>query len=104
MGTEGELEGRMGSDTITVYNFITRKSEQISIMDSVADESIEGGHGGGDLGIVRALCQIMTGTYTGKAFADITTSVDNHLATFAAEQSRLSNKVIDMSDYKNNLY
>ena len=103
MGTEGELEGRMGNDYITVYNFITRKSEQISIKDSVADESIEGGHGGGDLGIVRALCQIMTGTYTGKAFADITTSVDNHLATFAAEKSRLSDEVIAMNDYKDDV-
>ncbi|MBQ8818359.1 MAG: Gfo/Idh/MocA family oxidoreductase [Clostridia bacterium] len=103
MGTEGELEGRMGSDTITVYNFITRKSEQISIKDSVADESIEGGHGGGDLGIVRALCQIMTGTYTGKAYADITTSVENHLITFAAEKSRLTDKVMPMDCYRDSI-
>ena len=100
MGTEGELEGRMGNDQITVFNFITRKTEQISIKDSVADESIEGGHGGGDAGIVRALCQIMLGTYTGCAYADITTSVDNHLYTFAAERSRLTEAVVDMKEYK----
>lgn len=104
MGTEGELEGRMGNDTLTLFNFRTRKTEQISINDSVADESIAGGHGGGDLGIVRALCQIMTDTYKGKAYANISTSVDNHLAAFAAESSRLSDKVVDMSEYKKELH
>lgn len=104
MGTKGELEGHMDQDHITVYNFTTRKSEQISIKDSVADESIAGGHGGGDAGIVRAFCQLMTGTYAGRAFADVTTSVDNHLTTFAAEESRLTDKVVFMDDYRNEFY
>lgn len=104
MGTEGELEGRMGNDTLTLFNFRTRKTEQISINDSVADESIAGGHGGGDLGIIRALCQIMTGKYNGKAYANISTSVDNHLAAFAAESSRLSDKVVNMNDYKEEIH
>ena len=104
MGTKGELEGRMGQDQISVYDFVTRKTEQISIKDSIADESIAGGHGGGDLGIIRALCQIMTGKYRGKSYANISTSVDNHLAAFAAERSRLTDKVIDMSEYKEEIH
>lgn len=100
MGTKGELEGIMGEDYITVYDSLTRKYGQISIKDNVADESIAGGHGGGDAGIVRALCQMMTGRYTGNNIADITTSVENHLATFAAEESRLTDKVISMDGYR----
>ena len=94
----------MGQDQISVYDFVTRKTEQISIKDSIADESIAGGHGGGDLGIIRALCQIMTGKYRGKSYANISTSVDNHLAAFAAERSRLTDKVIDMSEYKEEIH
>ena len=103
MGTKGELEGRMEMDTISVFNFTTRKTEYISIKDAVSDESIAGGHGGGDLGIVRALCQIMTGTYKGKSYADISTSVDNHLAAFAAERSRFNDEVVVISDYKDEI-
>ena len=104
MGTKGELEGRMEQDKISVFNFITRETELISIKDSVSDESIAGGHGGGDLGIIRALCQIMTGKYNGKSYADIDTSVDNHLAAFAAERSRLTDSVVILSDYKDELH
>ena len=104
MGTKGELEGRMGEDSLSVFNFITRKTEHISIKDSVADESIAGGHGGGDLGIIRALCQIMTGKYNGKSYANISISVDNHLAAFAAEKSRLTDTVINMKDYKEEIH
>ena len=100
MGTKGELEGEMDGEFIKLYDFLTRKTEQISIKDYIADESIAGGHGGGDAGIVRALCQVMTGTYTGNSISDITTSVENHLTTFAAEESRLTDTVICMDGYR----
>ena len=103
MGTKGELEGNMGDDHITVFNFSTRKSEQVSITDSVADESIAGGHGGGDAGIIYAFCKLMAGTYNGKAYANVTTSVENHLATFAAEEYRLTDKVVFMDEYRNSI-
>ena len=100
MGTKGELEGRMGEDFITVFDFLTRDREKIFIKDAILDETIASGHGGGDVGIVRAFCKIMSGTYTGNALADITTSVDNHLTTFAAEESRLTDTVVFMDKYK----
>jgi len=103
MGTKGELEARMGQDIISVYDFITRKREEFSIQNFIADESIEGGHGGGDVGITRAFFQLMTGKYEGKAIADISESVENHLATFAAEESRLSGKVISLKEYEESL-
>ena len=103
MGTKGELEGVMGDEYITVYDSVSRIFDKVSVTDNVSDESIAGGHGGGDSGIVRALCQVMTGKYTGNSLADITTSVDNHLTTFAAEESRLTDKVIVMDEYKNTI-
>ena len=52
--------------------------------------------GAGDRGIIRSFCQMLTGTYTGNYITDVNTSIDNHLATFAAEKSRLTNTVIDI--------
>ncbi len=100
MGTKGELDARMGSETITVYDFATRTREEIKIADAILDESIASGHGGGDLGIIRALCQSFSGNYKGNSIADITTSIDNHLTAFAAEESRLTDKVILLDEYK----
>ena len=104
MGSKGELEANMGSDRIIVYDFITRKREEIAIKDAVLDESIASGHGGGDAGIMRAFCQLLSGTYTGNSVANITTSIENHLATFAAEESRLTDKVIFMDEYRNKIH
>lgn len=103
MGTKGELEARMDQDTVTVFDFQTRRTEQFSIKDFVADESITGGHGGGDAGIVRAFCQYLSGNYNGEAVASITDSVYSHLVTFAAEESRLTDNVIFMDKYKNQI-
>lgn len=103
MGTKGELEGDMSQKTIKLYRFDTMETEEIPIDNAVTDETIFGGHGGGDAGIVRAFCQFMLGTYKGNSITDITTSVENHLATFAAEDARLSGSVITMKDYIANL-
>lgn len=99
MGTKGELEGDMSRDYVTLYDFATCETEKIPILDAVTDETIHGGHGGGDLGIIRAFCQFLTGTYTGCSITDISTSVENHLVTFAAEDARLSGTVITIEDY-----
>lgn len=103
MGTKGELDGQMDNDFVTVYNFSTRTKEQIRIRDAVLDESIAGGHGGGDLGIIRAFCQLLAGTYEGESVADISTSIENHLTAFAAEESRLLGCVVSMDAYKQNI-
>lgn len=62
--------------------------------------SPESGHGGGDSGIITAVYQYLCGEYHGKSLSDITTSYENHLLSFAAEQSRQNGgQVIDMTAY-----
>ena len=103
MGTKGEIFGDMSKKTVELYRFDTMETEEIPIENAVTDETIFGGHGGGDLGIIKAFCQFMTGKYEGNSITDITTSVENHLVTFAAEDARLSGSVITMKDYIANL-
>lgn len=103
MGTLGELWANMSDKTVHVFDFKTREVETIDVLNYVKDESIVGGHGGGDLGIVKAFCEYLTGEYSGNAVSDITTSVNNHIAAFAAESSRLEGRVINMNEFTNEI-
>lgn len=97
MGTAGELRGAMdGSSPITLYDFATRQTQQVSVAAS-------GGHGGGDEGIVESFREYLLGEYRGNSVSDIATSVDNHLIAFAAEQARLQGTVVDLEEYRKSL-
>lgn len=98
MGTKGELRGNTDGDSqVSVTDFVTGKTEIIPI-------TFEGGHGGGDIGMLNALYETLQGTYKGNCVSSITTSVDNHLIAFAAEHSRLNNVVVDLKEYKEYLF
>ena len=96
-GTKGELTSYMSDKEITVFLYDGRKTEKIPV--ATAEESILGGHGGGDLGIVVDLYDHLAGTYTGNSIADISISASNHLIGFAAERSRHTDTVVDLDYY-----
>lgn len=99
MGTQGEIHAAMENDApIKLYNFKTGKETEIPC---TGKDGILGGHGGGDGGILEALYQYLTGTYTGVSIPEIEESCYNHLLVFAAEESRLTNTVIDVEAYIN---
>lgn len=100
MGTKGEIIGNMSDDFVSLFDFQKRETERIMISDAVLDESINGGHGGGDSGIVRSFAQFVAGEYTGKSITDIDTSIESHLIAFAAEEARLTGRTIDIREYK----
>ena len=99
MGTKGEITAEMNRDYVTLFDFDTREETKIMIADAVKDESIQGGHGGGDRGIIRSFCQLLTDSYTGCSVTDIGTSVQNHLTAFAAEEARLSGETVQLDRY-----
>lgn len=101
-GTKGELFAYASSPSIHVFTFADRRSQEIPVMET--DESITGGHGGGDDGIVNDLYDYLTGTYNGNSVANIGVSVANHLIGFAAEEARHTDTVVDVDAYfeKNN--
>ncbi len=97
MGTKGELRGAMDDGTpIKVYDFRTQQTEVIPMQSK---DGVNGGHGGGDAGIVSTLYDYLTGAYAGNAISDIGISVENHLIVFAAEQARETMSVVDMEEY-----
>ena len=93
-GTKGELFAFMKDKEIKVFSFEGNKSWTVPVLET--EESINGGHGGGDEGIIKELYDYMSGTYTGYRAADIQTSVSNHLIGFAAEQARHAGTVVSL--------
>ncbi len=90
-GTKGELCGYMQEKKISIYTFADEKHTEISLVSD--SESILGGHGGGDYGLVYELYDYLSDNYTGYCAADINISVKNHLLGFAAEKSRREDTV-----------
>ena len=103
MGTGGELIGNMDEDFVTLYDFTTRETTKISVSDMAVDDSIDGGHGGGDDGIIRALRDRLNGKTENVSFCTIEETCRNHLIAFAAEESRVTGKVIDLAEYEKKL-
>jgi len=96
-GTKGELYANVSDTEITVYDFETKEHRKVEVMET--EESIVGGHGGGDKGIIEELYDYMSGNYTGYCAADIATSVKNHLIGFAAEKARHNDTVEYVAEF-----
>ena len=96
-GTKGELFAYRADSEINVYTFEDQRKWTVSVPKT--DETLEGGHGGGDKGIVRELYEYMCGDYTGCRIADIQESVRNHMIGFAAEESRHTDTVVNLQKF-----
>lgn len=103
MGTKGELNANMEDQTLTFYDFATMETTQIYSPESDFDQSIAGGHGGGDSGIMMDLYEYIANNNPSNSISDIDVSCRSHLICFAAEESRLNDTVIDMDEYIKNL-
>ena len=99
MGTKGEIDAKMGGNDIEVFNFEKREPYKYDVNAAVTGEMITGGHGGGDTGIIYALRELLNGNRS-KSVCEIAESCDNHMISFAAEESRLTGKVVNMAEFE----
>ncbi|MBQ4601918.1 MAG: Gfo/Idh/MocA family oxidoreductase [Clostridia bacterium] len=98
MGTKGELRAAMDESTpITVYDFA--KDETETVDSSKAKDGINGGHGGGDGGIIGALYAYLNGTYEGNSVPEIEESYYNHAIAFAIEEARKTGTIVDFDEF-----
>ena len=96
-GTKGEIYAYMKDDHITVYTFEDDNEYTVPVLKT--DETINGGHGGGDEGIVKEIYDYFSDSYNGFRAADINVSVKNHLIGYAAEEARHEGTVVDVNAY-----
>lgn len=106
MGTKGELIST-DFDTIELFSFSDETEnkghwhkEIIHTSKEGISQAITGGHGGGDIGIMEDLWELLAEGVATKSVSDIRTSVLSHLAVFAAEESRKNGSVtVDVQAY-----
>lgn len=92
MGTTGEIRGHLEKNEIEIHDFNSEGTEIIKVAE------ISGGHSGGDEGIMREFVSRIRSNGRKKSTAD-DVSVQSHMMAFAAEESRLTGKVIDMDKF-----
>ena len=97
MGTDGEISIVGDNGEIILFRFDTRQQEKINV-ESYGN-TIESGHGGGDEGIIRALYNYMCNGEVTEQLSGISISVQNHIIAFAAEESRLTGKIVDIDEF-----
>jgi predicted dehydrogenase len=90
MGTKGELLADMNQPDIQIIPF---GKEPYKVHVNIQ----EGGHGGGDDGVMKKFIHSLT--YDWDTTLDVEDAVMAHLMAFAAEESRVSGKIIDMKHY-----
>lgn len=93
MGTHGEINGVMGENAVTVHNFVNRTKETVYL------SSTAHGHGGGDEGLIRNFAKLIRENRT-DALASGKNSLESHIIGFAAEEARLTDRVIQLDEYK----
>ena len=109
MGTKGEL---ISTDfcTIELFTYCDEdvnsetyglpKREIIDTSPEGRDQTIVGGHGGGDSGMVRDIHKLYTFGEESISVSSVRTSVENHLTVFAAEESRKNGGIlVDVDDF-----
>ena len=102
MGTKGDLTADMrrpAKEAFFFCDFETQKYRHLDIDYSNVGDSILGGHGGGDDGIIIDLYKYLTNEIDAAEVSEIDISSKNHMIVFAAEESRLNGTVVDVDKY-----
>ena len=95
-GTKGEVFMASGEEFV-VFSFADRKKKRVPVQEY--GNSIIDGHGGGDTGIMADAVKYFGQGIASKSVCDVRMSYISHLIAFAAEESRLTNTVINLEQY-----
>lgn len=92
-GTRATLRARFGrTSEITVHDHATGAVEQVPIPQP------QGGHGGGDHGLMFDFLRVLRGE--AEPLTSARASLESHLLAFAAEEARLAGTVVDMTAFR----
>lgn len=98
MGTLGEIRGYDSRNKIEVYKFGQGEGRYSNgAVEYITPEVLEGGHGGGDTGLMDDFLQVIRGGGDAKTNAE--TSLQSHMMAFASEKSRVEGKIINIDEF-----
>ena len=96
MGTRGEIRASMDNNVIEVTQFGAGVRTGTTAVYTVKPGST--GHSGGDEGIMEEFVSILKGERENTN--TIAQSVHSHVMAFAAEESRLTGRTVDVADFE----
>lgn len=94
MGSHGELRAHMELNEIEIHYFNGQETKKVQPLDDMGGMS---GHGGGDARLLADFINLVRESQSGKIGQGKTNakkSLESHKMAFAAEESRLTNKVV----------
>lgn len=92
VGTKGEMRGHMERQEIEILDFETCNTQLVNVAASLI------GHGGGDEGIVREFL-LHLNDRSRPLPSSLELSIQSHMMAFAAEESMLSGRVVDVKEF-----
>jgi predicted dehydrogenase len=92
-GTHGHIEG--DGRHLRLYDFLTERWETIDTRPP-GGEGTEGGHGGGDAGLMRAFVDAVARGDLAAVETQPREILESHLMAFAAERSRREGRVVTL--------
>lgn len=100
VGTLGEMEGYLEEDKFTLRtydrDFFYGKEEEIEVHPI---NNVEfGGHSGGDYAIMHDLVRYLCGDESSVSITSLEDSINGHLCVFAAEKSRKTHSLTEISE------
>ena len=115
-GTKGQLEwdDEKDSKTISHYDFMSKKLSSIDSSDATPSFKIDvqndghdsnkdfihlTGHGGSDFWLIHSFIQAVITNDKRFVLTDVEDSFNSHLIVFAAEYSRVHNKIVDIKQF-----
>jgi predicted dehydrogenase len=101
MCENGEIKGDDSLNRIEVTKFTSNAVEgyEQKVYNTAMPQS---GHGGGDVGLMKDFLRILQSGETNSR-SSIEQSVESHVMAYAAEKSRLTGKIIDVDELKEEL-
>ena len=93
-GTLGELEG--DGRFIKVYDYLTDTTDEIDT-EIASDGSLLSGHGGGDYWLMNHFIRALLENDKSLILSGPDETLESHYIVFAAEKSRLENRVVDIN-------
>jgi predicted dehydrogenase len=101
MCENGEIRGDDNQNLIEITKFTSNGVDGYE-QRVIHTGSTQGGHSGGDVALMDDFLQLIE-TQSNNSRSSITQSVESHVMAYAAEQSRITGKVIDMDEFKEEL-
>ena len=98
IGTNGEIEGIMESGIIHLkknkFNSITPHDTVINVNSDIYTGQCMNGHSGGDYEIMKSIIDYLNGDRNLVTITKLSDSINGHLVVYAADESRLNNKIV----------